>query len=354
MAIGDDFNGPGRSEPAPARPHEPFQKTFFFEKGSWCRRAAAGRAAGGAARGPTRNTSPDRAPRTSHKLVAAASLAAGDDPRGQGGHRETARAVRDRAKLRREARAKKRGDDPGKPRGARKAPWRPPPASTPWTRASRPRRGVWRASPAGSGWRTRPPSTPWRRCGGSRRPCFLGSNLRTATPNECRTRCPRCSPTSSRASRLSNRPPEGKGIAWRGTVPPQKWMNFSTKVLSRFAATPGLKLRGVVRGAAGRESDRGEAGGDEGVLARSGAGGGPRPAVDRPGGPGRGVAPPALLNLPTGSTSGGTARPQGLGGVARTGPGCRRGRRGNRDRSTIEFSGTARADPLAGVWRSGT
>jgi hypothetical protein len=23
-------------------------------------------------------------------------------------------------------------------------------------------------------------------------------------------------------------------------VPPQKWMNFSTKVLSRFAATPGL------------------------------------------------------------------------------------------------------------------
>ena len=49
MAIGDDFNGPGRSEPAPARHHEPFQKTFFFEKGSWCRRAAAGRAAGGAA-----------------------------------------------------------------------------------------------------------------------------------------------------------------------------------------------------------------------------------------------------------------------------------------------------------------
>src|SRR5512133_282710 len=34
----------------------------------------------------------------------------------------------------------------------------------------------------------------------------------------------------------------GEGIAWRGTVPPQKWMNFSTKGLSRFAATPGLKL----------------------------------------------------------------------------------------------------------------
>ena len=31
-------------------------------------------------------------------------------------------------------------------------------------------------------------------------------------------------------------------IRWRGSVPPQKWMNFYTKVLSRFAATPGLKL----------------------------------------------------------------------------------------------------------------
>ncbi len=34
----------------------------------------------------------------------------------------------------------------------------------------------------------------------------------------------------------------GEGIAWHGTVPPQKWMTFSTEVLSRFAATPGLKL----------------------------------------------------------------------------------------------------------------
>jgi len=32
------------------------------------------------------------------------------------------------------------------------------------------------------------------------------------------------------------------GIRWSGEVPPQKWMNFYTKVLSRFAATPGLKL----------------------------------------------------------------------------------------------------------------
>lgn len=32
------------------------------------------------------------------------------------------------------------------------------------------------------------------------------------------------------------------GIKWAGEVPPQKWMNFYTKVLSRFAASPGLKL----------------------------------------------------------------------------------------------------------------
>lgn len=32
------------------------------------------------------------------------------------------------------------------------------------------------------------------------------------------------------------------GIRWSGEVPPQKWMNFYTKVLSRFAATQGLKL----------------------------------------------------------------------------------------------------------------
>ena len=33
MAIGDDFNGPGRSDPAPARPHEPFQKTYLLLEG---------------------------------------------------------------------------------------------------------------------------------------------------------------------------------------------------------------------------------------------------------------------------------------------------------------------------------
>jgi hypothetical protein len=36
--------------------------------------------------------------------------------------------------------------------------------------------------------------------------------------------------------------PGQRTIRWRGTVPPQKWMNFYTKVLTRFAASPGLQL----------------------------------------------------------------------------------------------------------------
>jgi len=37
--------------------------------------------------------------------------------------------------------------------------------------------------------------------------------------------------------------PEKQTIRWSGEIPPQKWMNFYTKVLSRFVSTPGLKLR---------------------------------------------------------------------------------------------------------------
>jgi hypothetical protein len=37
-------------------------------------------------------------------------------------------------------------------------------------------------------------------------------------------------------------PAAEKGLGWRGAVPAQKWMNFYTKVLSRFALTPGLRL----------------------------------------------------------------------------------------------------------------
>jgi len=37
--------------------------------------------------------------------------------------------------------------------------------------------------------------------------------------------------------------PDRRVIQWQGEVPPQKWMNFYTKVLSRFATAPGLKLK---------------------------------------------------------------------------------------------------------------
>ncbi len=35
-------------------------------------------------------------------------------------------------------------------------------------------------------------------------------------------------------------------MSWTGEVPPQKWMNFYTKVLSKFAAGRGLKLKLIV------------------------------------------------------------------------------------------------------------
>jgi hypothetical protein len=34
-----------------------------------------------------------------------------------------------------------------------------------------------------------------------------------------------------------------KTIRWDGTIPPQKWMNFYTKVLSKLVSSPGLTLR---------------------------------------------------------------------------------------------------------------
>jgi len=36
--------------------------------------------------------------------------------------------------------------------------------------------------------------------------------------------------------------PAAGTIAWRGTISPQKWMTFYTKVLTRFVGTPGLKI----------------------------------------------------------------------------------------------------------------
>ncbi len=36
--------------------------------------------------------------------------------------------------------------------------------------------------------------------------------------------------------------PGKKVLRWHGSVQPQKWMKFYTKVLTRFAASPELKL----------------------------------------------------------------------------------------------------------------
>jgi len=59
--------------------------------------------------------------------------------------------------------------------------------------------------------------------------------------------------------------PHKAAIHWEGSVPPQKWMNFYTKVLSRFASNPGLKLRVTFDVPA--EGEQGQAKADE---ARSG------------------------------------------------------------------------------------
>ncbi|SHF02882.1 Predicted ATPase, AAA+ superfamily [Desulfacinum infernum DSM 9756] len=46
-----------------------------------------------------------------------------------------------------------------------------------------------------------------------------------------------------KAGALSTDAPEVRGgFRWSGEVPAQKWMNFYTKVLSRFVTTPGLKI----------------------------------------------------------------------------------------------------------------
>jgi hypothetical protein len=50
---------------------------------------------------------------------------------------------------------------------------------------------------------------------------------------------PVASPTSTQPSLV---PMTASGLAWTGEIPPQKWMNFYTKVLSKFASARGLKL----------------------------------------------------------------------------------------------------------------
>ena len=63
---------------------------------------------------------------------------------------------------------------------------------------------------------------------------------------------PASSPDGTESSRQSGVPtpfqlqptPAGpaKSLTWTGEVPAQKWMNFYTKVLSRFVSSPGLRL----------------------------------------------------------------------------------------------------------------
>lgn len=55
--------------------------------------------------------------------------------------------------------------------------------------------------------------------------------------------------------------PHAHAVYWEGEVPPQKWMNFYTKVLSRFVNTPGLKL--TVRFGVPMEGDKAHAKADE-------------------------------------------------------------------------------------------
>jgi hypothetical protein len=57
------------------------------------------------------------------------------------------------------------------------------------------------------------------------------------------------------------KPASQRVIRWSGIVPPQKWMNFYTKVLSRFVSSPGLNLE--VKFEAPAEGDQGKTKADE-------------------------------------------------------------------------------------------
>jgi hypothetical protein len=60
-----------------------------------------------------------------------------------------------------------------------------------------------------------------------------GSGITSTTPST--TDQPQATPVDPVPAKVA-------GVKWSGDVPAQKWMNFYTKVLSRFAATSGLKL----------------------------------------------------------------------------------------------------------------
>ena len=48
------------------------------------------------------------------------------------------------------------------------------------------------------------------------------------------------------AGKDGNGPEKAKVIRWNGAIPPQKWTTFYMKVVSPFAAVPGLSLRVAV------------------------------------------------------------------------------------------------------------
>ena len=73
-------------------------------------------------------------------------------------------------------------------------------------------------------------------------PQILGLNYRAkiggkllAFPNPFQPRLP-IAPTPTAP------PTSASGMTWTGEIPHQKWMNFYTKVLSKFASARGLKL----------------------------------------------------------------------------------------------------------------
>jgi hypothetical protein len=71
----------------------------------------------------------------------------------------------------------------------------------------------------------------------------------------------------------TSEPPPGTSMTsfqWTGEISPQKWMNFYTKVLSRFATAGGLKLT-VTANIEPPGGDSVETGGDEGGAAGAGS-----------------------------------------------------------------------------------
>ena len=67
--------------------------------------------------------------------------------------------------------------------------------------------------------------------------------MRKATPNTVKDKTnPYITDTSTEPNEITTPPTSAKLLKWAGTITPQKWMNFYTRVLSKFAANKNLKL----------------------------------------------------------------------------------------------------------------